>query len=281
MLYYVYDGTFDGFLTAVCEAMEREELPEQIVTAEKLEMNLFIETRQIETDFERAKGFLGEIIKKLSRDGLKTVLYCYLSDEPGTEIGLCEYLRKVMAANENIETKLTDPVVLKVRKTGEKVAKEVLRLKGIIRFRQIESGFFYAPIEPDHQITPLLAEHFRKRFADQRWFIHDRRRNCGVLFDGNEVRFLKEVDLKPELEDLTPDSSHFSTEELDWQKLWNVYFKNIEIRERSNPKLQRQHLPVRYWKYLTEEIGRDSPEFGFDMALKSKQEMQLENVLQK
>lgn len=254
MLYYIYDGTFDGFLTAVCEAIEREELPEQIVTVAKLEMNLFVETREIKTDFEKAKEFLGVILKKLSREGLKNVLYCYLSDEPESEAALCEYLRKVITADENIETKLADPIVLKIKKTGEKVAKEVCRFKGIIRFREIQPGFFYAPIEPDHQITPLLAEHFRKRFADQCWFIHDRRRNCGVLYDGNEVRFLKDMGLKPELDDMTPGSSCFSKEEMDWEKLWNVYFKNIEIRERSNPKLQRQHLPARYWKYLVEQI---------------------------
>lgn len=84
---------------------------------------------------------------------------------------------------------------------------------------------------------------------------------------------MKEVALKPELENVTPDSSCFSRDELDWQKLWNVYFKSIEIRERSNPRLQRQHLPVRYWKYLTEEIGRDRPEFGFDTTLQSNQEI--------
>ncbi|MGE5604291.1 MAG: TIGR03915 family putative DNA repair protein [Bacteroidota bacterium] len=259
MLYYIYDGTFDGFLSAVCEAIERDEVPEQIVTMAKFELNLFVETREIETDFEKAKEFLGKILKKLSREGLKNVLYCYLSEEPGSEVTLCEYLHKVIAG-EKIETKLTDPVVLKIKKTGEKVAKEVCRFKGIIRFREIQPGFFYAPIEPDHQISPLLAEHFRKRFADQRWFIHDRRRNCGVLYDGYEIRFLKEVKLKPELEKARLDSDCFSDEELEWQKLWNVYFQNIEIRERSNPKLQKQHLPARYWKYLVEEIGRDNTE---------------------
>lgn len=261
MLYYIYDGTFDGFLTAVWKAIEENEVPEQITTMAKLEPNLFTVTREIETDFEKAKELLGTILKKLSREGLKNVLYCYLSDEPGSEAVLCEYLRQVIAANENIETKLADPVVLKIKKTGAKVANEVCRFKGIIRFRQIQPGFFYAPIEPDHQITPLLADHFRSRFADQCWFIHDRRRNCGVFYDGNEVRFLKDVELKPELEaGLNLDC--FSKEELEWQKLWNVYFKSIEIKERSNPKLQRQYLPARYWKYLVEEVGRDHHEFS-------------------
>lgn len=256
MNYYIYDGTFDGFLTAVGEAMESEEFPEQIVTADKLETNLFTEPRIIKTDFEKAKGLMGQILKKLSREGLKSVLYSYLSGDPGSEIALCKYLQKVMTANKNIETDLADPVVIKVMKTSEKVAKEVNLFKGIIRFRQIEPGFFYAPIEPDHQITPLLAEHFRRRFADQRWLIHDRRRNSGVFYDGDRVQFLKDFELKPELTELSANPACFSQQENDYQKLWKLYFKNIEIQERANPKLQRQHLPVRYWKCLVEDIGQ-------------------------
>jgi probable DNA metabolism protein len=38
-----------------------------------------------------------------------------------------------------------------------------------------------------------------------------------------------------------------------FQKLWKAYFKSLTIKERINPKLQRQHLPKRYWKYLTEK----------------------------
>jgi probable DNA metabolism protein len=255
MLYYVYDGTFDGFLTAVIEAMEEAEFPEQIISEKQLETNLFTEIRYIDTDFEKAKWLMGRIFKKLSREGLKSTLYCYLSGDPGSEIILCKYLQKVMVAKENIENDLADPVVLKVRKIRERVAKEAHLFKGIVRFRRIGSDFFYAPIEPDHQITPLLAEHFRKRFADQRWFIHDRGRNSGIFYDGNQVRFLKEVELKPELDDLTSDFGCLSEEELAWENLWKVYFKNIEIKERSNSRLQKQFLPSRYWKYLIEKCG--------------------------
>lgn len=267
MLYYIYDGTFDGFLTAVEEAMESEEFPEQIITTDKLETNLFMETRIIETNFEKAMRLMRRILKKLSREGLKSILYSYLSGDPGSEITLCKYLQKVMTANKNIETDLADPVVLKVMKTSEKVAKEVNLFKGIIRFREIEPGFFYAPIEPDHQITPLLAEHFRKRFADQRWLIHDRRRNSGIFCDGNRVRFLKDFELKPELTELSANQACFSQRENDYQKLWKLYFENIEIQERANPKLQRQHLPVRYWRYLVEDIGLKSNEYPVESAL--------------
>ena len=38
-----------------------------------------------------------------------------------------------------------------------------------------------------------------------------------------------------------------------FQQMWKEYFKTIAIKERINPKLHRQHLPVRFWKYMTEK----------------------------
>lgn len=38
-----------------------------------------------------------------------------------------------------------------------------------------------------------------------------------------------------------------------YQKLWRSYFKHITIEERKNLKLQRQHMPRRFWRYLPEK----------------------------
>ncbi|MEN6596618.1 MAG: DUF4130 domain-containing protein [Proteiniphilum sp.] len=38
-----------------------------------------------------------------------------------------------------------------------------------------------------------------------------------------------------------------------FQELWKGYFKAMTIKERINPRLQRQHMPKRFWKYLTEK----------------------------
>lgn len=37
-----------------------------------------------------------------------------------------------------------------------------------------------------------------------------------------------------------------------FQDLWRAYVKSTAIMERLNPRKQRQDMPVRYWKYLTE-----------------------------
>ena len=38
-----------------------------------------------------------------------------------------------------------------------------------------------------------------------------------------------------------------------YQDLWRVYFKSTNIVERRNLKLHYQHVPLRYWKYLSEK----------------------------
>jgi len=57
---------------------------------------------------------------------------------------------------------------------------------------------------------------------------------------------------------VAPETGLLSEDKLDeyefaFQNLWRDYLKAITIRERRNLKLQRQHLPKRFWKYLTEK----------------------------
>jgi probable DNA metabolism protein len=48
-------------------------------------------------------------------------------------------------------------------------------------------------------------------------------------------------------------SDAFTNEEHEYQTLWNDYFKSTNIASRINPKLHTQHVPKRYWKYLSEK----------------------------
>jgi probable DNA metabolism protein len=38
-----------------------------------------------------------------------------------------------------------------------------------------------------------------------------------------------------------------------FQKMWKSYYKSMTIKERINPKLHRQNMPRRFWRYLTEK----------------------------
>jgi probable DNA metabolism protein len=44
-----------------------------------------------------------------------------------------------------------------------------------------------------------------------------------------------------------------------WEDLWRTYHHSVNNEDRKNPNLQRQFMPVRYWKYLTEMQEQGPP----------------------
>ncbi len=122
----------------------------------------------------------------------------------------------------------------------------------LVRFQKAADDIFFAPISPDHNCLPLTISHFKDRFADQKWIIYDTRRDYGFFYDLKTV-----TEMTLDTTELFPEGKLneqlMAEDEQLFQKLWKAYFKSLTIKERINPKLQRQHLPKRYWKYLTEK----------------------------
>ena len=135
--------------------------------------------------------------------------------------------------------------VLDVQQAEKKVTFEVHRLCGLIRFSELAGGVLYAVIEPDHDITELLANHFVDRFKKEAFIIHDKKRNKALIAQGGHwyISLLYDEDL-PGL----------SADEELYRSMWKKYFESIAIKERTNPRCQRNFMPVRYWKNLTEML---------------------------
>ena len=125
-----------------------------------------------------------------------------------------------------------------------------------MRFEHTTDDIYFARVEPDFNVLPLIGEHFRQRYQDQHWAIDDLTRGYGIYYDKSKVRVLIPQSYKPLRISMmlfsNPASIH-SPDEQRYQKFWQGYFTNVNIKERKNPKLHRQYLPQRYWKYLSEK----------------------------
>ena len=53
------------------------------------------------------------------------------------------------------------------------------------------------------------------------------------------------------------DPDLLAADEQRFQDLWRTYFRSLTIRERLNPRKQRQDMPVRFWPHLTEMQPED------------------------
>ncbi|WP_241280121.1 DUF4130 domain-containing protein [Chryseobacterium cucumeris] len=73
--------------------------------------------------------------------------------------------------------------------------------------------------------------------------------NYGLLYNLNDCEFF----YPDEKLDLNHYQQKFHDEEKGYQLLWQRYFTKTNIVERKNMKLHIQHVPKRYWKYLTEK----------------------------
>jgi probable DNA metabolism protein len=108
-------------------------------------------------------------------------------------------------------------------------------------------------MEPQFNVLPLAIDHFRDRFADQKWLIYDLKRKYGYYYDLHEVTEVTFPDLENHHITGKLNEALLAEDEKVFQKLWKTYFKAIAIKERINPRLHKHNMPVRYWKHLTEK----------------------------
>jgi len=240
---YTYDGSFEGLLSAIYESYYRHEIPHNILPEGSLQIGIFTKDYNVKTDMEKFRKVYNSIREKISPLALRNVYYVFISEWENKELIIYKYLKLGWKLGGDINRLITDESVLNVRIICRKVTSECHRFLGLVRFKLMEGDYYYASLEPDYNIISILALHFSKRLSDQRWVIHDVKRKLACVYD-KEGWFVTTID--------RPLNTHIVTCEEDFQNLWKLYFKNIAIQNRKNPKLQKQYMPVRYWAHLVE-----------------------------
>ncbi|WP_322790524.1 TIGR03915 family putative DNA repair protein [Tenacibaculum tangerinum] len=153
---------------------------------------------------------------------------------------------------KNIEKDYSNDTVLKIAKLRKSVGREKHRMEAFVRFKLTKDNIYFANIEPDFNVLPLIAKHFKSRYADQKWLIYDIKRKYGLFYNLDSVEII-ELEFDKSFDFSKTSDKIFTVEELEFQQLWKDYFKSTNIASRKNTKLHTQHVPKRYWKYLSEK----------------------------
>jgi probable DNA metabolism protein len=170
------------------------------------------------------------------------VYQAFLSEAHGIELKLFKYIQLGFKIGSKVNDFLTNETINEVQKYSGKVAFEAHRFLGLVRFQEFK-GILYAVIEPSHNIVELIGNHFKARLKNEKWVIHDVKRKIGIVYENNEMllRVLKFEKLES-----------YEEQELFYQNLWKVFHKSVSIKERTNERLQMQHMPKKYWTNLIE-----------------------------
>ncbi|TCJ17890.1 DNA metabolism protein [Flaviaesturariibacter flavus] len=248
----LYDGSFEGWLCAVFDVFDYKFEAVDLCRRDRFQGTIFgavHEARFLEAHAQRVWRGLQ---RKLSAEGLQAVSQCFLADEAGIANTLLRYVSYVFASEGSVEQDFSHPDVLAVSQVARKVWKEQHRMEAFVRFQKTADGLYYALIEPDHDVLPLIAKHFTTRYADQRWLIYDGRRRYGIHYDGARTHAV-EIQFSEAAAGGREVAAVYDPEEAFYQQLWRQYFKSVNIAARKNTRLQVQHMPRRYWKYLVEK----------------------------
>lgn len=240
---YLYDGTYDGFLSAIFEAFARRENPEDILAQKPEQMDFFQAFTAIPTHAAHARRVEAGIIRAMNADILSYVFAAMHSVQPGAGRTLLLFLRAGFREGAAILEHLTDDNVIHVMRLSRQVWSEAGRWKEFLRFYELENGIFIAQYEPENDVTELLMPHFADRFGTHPFMIHDRgRKKAGICQNGSWMIASSERMALPQE----------SREEAYYQKLWLLFYDTVAIQARENPKLRRQMMPKKYWKDMLE-----------------------------
>ena len=250
---FTYDATFPGLLSAIFESYRLRVIAEDFVAEDVYQQQLFAPPVHVDTNPEHAK----RVMKGLSEraEGVKKFLTrCFLTEKPGTERLIYHYVRRQMETRENVLVDAADPLIRDLQLLEKQMGREVHRMHAFVRFQETPDGMFVALVNPDFNCLPLLGPHFSARYPAMDWLIYDTKRHYGLHWDP-DTKKASFITLNGEQDG---HLRHLSMEmlsavETDYQDLWKLYFKAVDIPERRNMPLHLQHVPKRYWKYLTEK----------------------------
>lgn len=241
---YLYDGSFDGLLTAIFYAYSSNETS-QILKEKYYVPSLFTEAISITTESDKADRVYKGLENKLSSSTLSNVYYLYLSDREDVGTLILQYIKLCFKYSDSINLAKNNDIIRQVDQYVRRVSLEAHRFIGFVRFKEVSPLFFYAPIEPDHNILPLIMHHFTERFSDQHFIIHDLKRNTAIFYNQKEA-FLQQL-LEEEAKKLL--SCNIKD---PFETLFKSFYEASTISARINEKRRNAFLPKRYFKHLVE-----------------------------
>lgn len=248
----LYDGSFEGWLSAVFEIYEYRFDDPEIRNQQKYQQDFFASMHLTDTSEHKAGRVWNGLKQRLSVAALQKLVNAWFSETPGIENILWRFVQYAFSSKIRIENDYSCPAVLAVSELSKKVFREKHRMEAFVRFQLTRDGLFYAIVAPDFDVLTLIRPHFESRYADQRWLIYDDRRKYGIYYDLNHVESVQ-ISFEPATD--TGKNIHpvYNEKEELYQQLWKSYFDSVNIKARKNTKLHLQHMPRRYWKYLPEK----------------------------
>ena len=185
MLVFRYDKSFDGLLSALFDAYSMRAFPEALIGPGEPEPLFTERVHDVATDEAHAGRVWRGLERRLTARTRSMFVYAWHGEQPQGDLVMLRCLRRVFDEGGGVVADQADPDMKSLFQLALKVSHERERLKQFVRLQKAADGTYFAAVTPEHDALPLAVDYFTDRFADQRWLIYDRRRDCGYYYDGH------------------------------------------------------------------------------------------------
>lgn len=246
----VYDGTFNGFLTAVYIAFDKQ-IDVRGITCKEFQQNLlFSDSQIIITNIEYAKKvWYG--VHKINPIAMKTIYFAFLSEASDIPFILYNYIRKIVL-KKNDHTDFPEGSVYRIYHLAELVEKKKRRIESSLKLQVSKDGVLYGVLQPEYNILPLLTKFFRSSFKEKNWLLYDSERNYGLYYNQKGVQLVS-------FHKKDWGISYYSSLNLETDNTpklkWDSFFKNEDINALVSEQYQTHALNP---SQLTYEHGREA-----------------------
>lgn len=211
---------------------------------------MFSEYISVTTEYQLACKVRNAVKEKISEEAYAMICRVALSNHIGKADLIYRFLILGFHMGKKVLDYLSNEVVSNVFKINRYVSFEAHHYFGFLRFSEHASGILTAVIHPKNNVITLITPHFCDRLPNERFIIYDKDRKIAALHLPQKSWILVESMMEE-----FHEFKDFTDKEDDYQELWRTFFQNIAIKERTNYKLQRNMLPIRFREDMTEFNG--------------------------
>lgn len=245
------EGIFTGIYEAYALRIPRKQIRLQIGEAEM--PRLFATYQKAEPDAEKADKVANTLKKRFGEEDYRMI--CMALTAPDTEKAQAVFRTVEWGLSnrfyKSVFEHLSDDSVRRVMKLSRSAWNEYQHLRGFLRFRELEGGLLYTNLCPKNNVLAVLAVHFADRFPMENFIICDEKRDLYAVHPAGKPWFLMKEDAKKTAV-REENTGRLTSEEAAYQDLFRRFCRAISIKERNNPNLQRNLLPLRFRPYMVE-----------------------------
>ncbi|MFM1879013.1 MAG: hypothetical protein RLZZ241_1879 [Bacteroidota bacterium] len=183
----IYDGTFEGFLTAY-SYNSLNTVQQFYLKSSTEQINLFVTSNRIVTKRSIAYN-IWQKIEQRSSSMAKLIYFAFMSEENEIEQKLEQVITSLLgdsvnwASDQVANKRLLEILYLKVNA-------EKNRLQRFTKFQPLTNGKLYAEFHPTYNTLPLITRNLKSEMPGANWIIWDTKRNYGIQCHNQTLTYI-------------------------------------------------------------------------------------------